>query len=255
MLHKNSVKWILVVLISFFMSACVSNKTPKEPLSKKKESELYMQMGVRYLEMNMLKDAQEKLEAAVEADATNGDAYNALGALYERFKQYDNAENAYKKAITFDKDNISIRNNYGRFLCERGNYQSGLKLLKQALALPLNNRKWFAYTHIGHCELMRGQEQIAEDNFRQALLENKRYLPALFEMQKSSYRSGKFMSARAFLERYLEVSKHTSATLWYAVQTERALGNKKLTEQYKEKLFDLFPASKQAQQLKKAMRK
>ena len=236
------------------MSACVTNKPAKPSLSKKKESELYVQMGVRYLEMNMLKDAKEKLEAAVGTDSTNADAHNALGALYERFKQFDKAEDAYKKAMTLDNDNASISNNYGRFLCTRGDYQGGLKLLKQALSLPLNNRKWFAYTHIGHCELMRGQEQLAEDNFRQALLENKRYLPALFEMQKISYRSGKYMSARAFLARYLEISKHTPATLWYAVQTERVLGNEKLAEEYKGELFNQFPASKEAQQLKKSMR-
>jgi len=254
MLHKKRVRWILIVLISFFMNACVNTNPPKESLSKKKEAELYVQMGVRYLEMNMLKDAQEKLERAVEVDATNSDAYNALGALYEKFKQFDKAENAYKKAMSFDQDNVSIKNNYGRFLCARGNYESGIKLLKNALALPLNNRKWFAYTHIGHCELLQGQKQLAEDNFRQALLENPRYLPALFEMQKISYHSRKFMSARAFLERYLEVSKHTSSTLWFAVQTERALGNKKMAEQYKGQLFSLFPASKEAQRLKKGMR-
>ena len=254
MLHKNRVKRVFIILLSCFISACVSSKPAKPSLSKKKESQLYLQMGVRYLEMNMLKDAKEKLEAAVETDSTNADAHNAMGALYERFKQFDKAGDAYKKAMSFDKDNTSIRNNYGRFLCARGDFKGGVKLLKQALNLPLNNRKWFAYTHIGHCELMRGKEQLAEDNFRQALLENKRYLPALFEMQKISYRSGKFMSARAFLARYLEISKHTPATLWYAVQTERVLGNEKMAEQYKGELFNLFPASKEAQQLKKAMR-
>jgi type IV pilus assembly protein PilF len=59
------------------------------------------------------------------------------------------------------------------------------------------------------------------------------------------------MSSRAFLARYLQLSKHTPATLWYAVQTEEALGNKKLAEQYRQKLFNSFPASKQAQQLKR----
>ncbi len=251
MQHKNKTKWFLIILISFFISACVSNKPPRNKLSNKKESELYLQMGVRYLEMGMLKESKEKLEAAVKVDENNGDAYNALGALYERLQQFPAAERVYKKAVVLRSDNVSIRNNYGRFLCERGKYDEGVKLLRQALAMPLNNRKWFAYNHIGRCELMHGQGQLAEDNFRQALLENGRYLPALFEMQKISYRSGKYMSARAFLARYLQISKHTPATLWYAVQTEEALGNKKLAEQYRQKLFNGFPASKQAQQLKR----
>jgi type IV pilus assembly protein PilF len=82
-----------------------------------------------------------------------------------------------------------------------------------------------------------------------ALQINRHYSPALFEMQKISYHSEKYMSARAFLERYLSVAKHSAASLWYAVQTERALGNQKLAESYRGKLNTLFPASKEAQQL------
>jgi type IV pilus assembly protein PilF len=70
-------------------------------------------------------------------------------------------------------------------------------------------------------------------------------------MQKISYREGKYMSARAFLERYLAVAKHRAKTLWYAVKTENALGNKVLADKYKTQLFTLFPASKETQQLKR----
>ena len=57
-----------------------------------------------------------------------------------------------------------------------------------------------------------------------------------------------------WLERYLAVAKHTPETLWLAVQTERALGNQELAEKYRETLFSRFPASKETQQLKTAIR-
>jgi len=120
--------------------------------------------------------------------------------------------------------------------------------------MPLNNRKWFAYTNIGLCEMRQGQQQLAEGYFRQALQENRSFPPALFEMQKISYRVRNYMSARAFLERYLAVANHNAETLWFAVQTERVLGNKELSEEYREKLLNQFPASKQAQQLRTSIR-
>ena len=238
-----------MVFSSVFLSACISNKKPHEPLSKEKESELYQQMGVRYLEMNMLKEAKEKLEASVEADSNNSEGYNVLGVLYERLKQYEAAGTAYERAVNLNNDDASIFNNYGRFLCERGDYQSGMKYLKQALDLPLNNRKWFALTNIGRCELIQDDNALAEGYFRQALLKNKTYSPALLEMIKISYRTGKYMSVRAFVERYLAVSRHTSATLWHAMHAEKMLGNQQLSEKYKGQLINDFPVSDEAQKV------
>lgn len=252
MQHKVIVKFVFVVLIGLGLNACVGTQHSKNSTPDEKKAELNLQMGARYLEMGMLKTAKEKLETAEQFDSNNAEVHNVLGVLYERLKQYSRASDQYQQAIRLDAEDADIQNNYGRFLCDRGENDAGLELLHQAVAMPLNNRKWFAYTNVGRCELRRGQQQQAEINLRQALQEKNNYLPALFEMQKISYRSGEFMSARAFLQRFLANSKHNSETLWYAVQTERALGNKKLADDYREKLFNLFPASKEAEQLKKA---
>lgn len=249
MLHKRIVKYLVITLISIFISACVSTDKPKDSLSKEEEAKLYLQMGTRYLEMGMLKIAKQNLEAAEQIDSDNGDIHNSLGALYERLRLFPKAREQYQQSIALDPGNYGVKNNYGRFLCERGNYEAGMALLNEALQMPLNNRKWFGYTNIGRCELRNGKIMVAEQHFRNALQINKKFPPALFEMQKISYHSEKYLSARAFLERYLSVAKHNPETLWYAVQTERALGNKKLAEGYKDRLFSLFPTSKEAQQL------
>ncbi len=253
MQHNKIANWGFVVLICLLVNACAGNQGSKDYMSDEKKAALYLQMGVRYLEMDMLKPAKENLELAEQMDANNADTHNALGVLYERMKQYQKTRDQYQQALELDAENAEIKNNYGRYLCERGEYEKGVQLLTQALAMPLNNRKWFAYTNLGRCKLNQGDQQKAENFFRQALQENKAYTPALFEMQKISYRSGKYMSARAFMQRYLSSAKHNSESLWYAVQTERALGNKQTADEYRELLFKLFPASKEADQLKTAV--
>lgn len=247
--HKNFAKLLFLTIICVFVTACISTKHEPEPLTTKQQAALFLKMGVRYMEMNMLITAKENLQKSLKIDPDYGKAHNAIGALYERLKQYELAEEHYQRAIQLSPDKPSIKNNFGRFLCERGDHETGMQFLEQALEMPLNNRKWFAYTNIGRCELQHGQQKKAESNFRQALQANKRFSPALFEMLRISYRTKNYMSARGFLERYLEVSSHTAKTLWYAVQTERALGNKKQAEKYKEMLFQQFPASKETQQL------
>ncbi len=254
MLHSKSIKWLLVALLCVLVSACVSTQGSKKSVSNKEKAALNLKIGGRYLELNMLEIAKEKIELAISQDSKNAKAYNTLGVLYERLKLYDKAGKQYKKAIQLDDNDASIQNNYGRFLCEKDDYQAGLALLKKAISMPFNHRKWFAYTNIGRCELGQGDPVAAERSFRQALQENKSYSPALSEMQKISYKAKKYMSARAFLERFLAVSKHTSETLWYAVQTERALGNKAMSDKYREQLLKRFPTSKESEQVKTAIR-
>jgi len=250
MQYKKSIKYLLIVLIMVVISACVSSKRPKQDLSDEQQAALYLKMGARYLEMDMLTIAKENLETAEEIDPDNANIHNALGALYERMNLLSEAREQYQVAIALDGTNFSTKNNYGRFLCDRGEYEAGIQLLNEVLAMPLNKRKWFAYTNVARCELRNGQQKEAEYNLRSALQINKNFVPALLEMQKISYHSEKYMSARAFLERYLGRAKHNADTLWYAVQTERALGDQKKAELYEDKLFSLFPMSKQARQLR-----
>lgn len=237
-------KMLLVVFISIVLNGCGGNAS-KDKMSNNEQAQLFMQMGARYLKLGMLKIAKEKLEEGEALDANNADIHNLLGVLYERLKKVDEAGQQYQLANQLGIENAGIKNNYGRFLCEKGDYQAGKELLLAALALPLNRRKWFAYTNLAKCELSQGHQKVAERYFRMALRMNKTYSPALAEMQKISYQLEKYMSARAFLERYLAVAKHSAQTLWYGIQTERVLGNRALEEQYREYMFRLFPLSEE----------
>lgn len=224
-----------------------------ESMTKEEKALLNLQMGVRYLDMGMLEVAKQKLDTALKLDSRNADIHNALADFYERIHEVESADDHYETAVDLSPDNFSIRNNYGRFLCDRGKFAEGIGLLQQSLDLPLNNRKWFALTNMGICYLKQNNAQLAESYFRQALQVDSTYSAALLEMMKISYQNGNYMSARAFLERYLGPARHTAETLWYAMQTERALGNEVMSLQYLDQLLLSFPASKEAQQAKTAV--
>ncbi|NOT12072.1 MAG: type IV pilus biogenesis/stability protein PilW [Methylococcaceae bacterium] len=245
----NILNRIPLVLLTASLLAC-SATTEKQSSDS---SEVYLQLGVRYLSMNRLEIAKENLEHALKIDSHNAQAHDALAFLYEKLNKFDVAKEHYQTALDIAPEDLNIQNNYGRFLCDRGEFEKGMVLLSQALSTPLNEQQWRALTNAGRCQLAMKQPQKAEDYFRQALQLNGSYAPALQEMQKICYLRGDLWPAKGFLQRYLSVANHTPQTLWIAIQTERALGNQKQAGDYQKLLLETFPVSEEAKLIKSAL--
>ncbi len=211
--------------------------------------DVHLQLGVRYLSMNKLELAKENLLLALNEDSGNAQAHNALAFLYEKLNQPDQAKDHYETALNLEHDDLSVKNNFGRFLCEHGEHEAGMALLSEASSNPINDRQWMALTNAGRCQLSMGQKQLAENYFRQALQFNNSYAPALSEMQKIAYEKGDFWAAKGYLQRYLGGAEHTAETLWFAAFAERALGSKELARQYRRLLLEKFPLSKEAKKI------
>lgn len=243
---------IVFCLTAVFLTACVSDGGTTSATSEEK-AVTYLDMGVRYMSMGELKFAKENLEKALDMDSGNADIHNAAAALYEKLQEPDNARSHYQTALRIDSENPQSQNNYGRFLCESGAQAEGLEHLNKALAMPLNNRRWFALTNAGRCLLKQGQKTQAEAYFREALQLEADYEPALLELLKIAYNDRNYLSAKAFLQRHQSVSKPSAESLWYAMQIEYALGHKNLAEQYKTSLLNDFPAAEEANRVRTAI--
>ena len=233
------------------VASCASStgNSPKEDLAS-----IHLQLGVRYMDLNKLEIAKENLQLALKKDPNNAQVHNAFAILYEKLNDYDNAKDHYEMALDESPKDWSIQNNFGRFLCDRGEYEQGMALLTQAISTQLNDRQWLALTNAGRCQQAMKQQQSAKAYFKQALILNSTYPPALLEMQKISYQSGEYWPAKGYLQRYLSVAAHTSGTLWFGMQTERALGNVELAKEYQHLLLEEFPLSDEAKQIKPVLR-
>lgn len=235
------------------LSGCLFNTG--ETVSDKDNAVVHTRLGMEYLSLGQLTVAQDKLLKAIELDSENVDAHDALAVLYEKITDFPKAQQHFEEALNLSPGNTGTLNNYGRFLCERGDFQTGIAYLKQAREVPLNNNKWFALTNLGRCELLMGKQEAAEAYFRDALQLQPRYAPALLELQRVCYRQGNYLSAQAFMQRYLEVAEHTAGTLWVAIQTETALGNTEQAASYRELLLQKYANSYEAKQVLAASRK
>lgn len=214
-----------------------------------KPTDIYLQLGIRYMDLGKLELAKENLQKALEKGPNNARAHSALAFLNEKINHFDEARQHYETALGLSPDDIGIQNNYGKFLCDRRQFDRGLALLTQATSNLLNDRQWMALTNAARCHLGMGQRTQAVALLNQALDLNRQYSAALLEMQKISYQMGDYKAAEDYLQRYLGEANHTPETLWVGIQTEQALGNMSLANEYRNLLLDKFPRSNEAKQI------
>lgn len=232
-----------ILFLAILLISCAS--VTKEDKNENSAS-IYLQLGVRYMDLGKLEIAKENLQLAQEKDPGNTQVHNAFAFLYEKLNDYSQAKEQYDAALELSPHDWSVQNNFGRFLCDHGEYKQGMALLIAASSTQLNDRQWLALTNAGRCQLAMGQKQSAGTYFKQALIINNAYAPALLEMQKLSYQNGDYLAAKDYLQRYLNGAAQTSGTLWFGMLTERALGNKDLAKEYQKLLVEKFPLSEEA---------
>ena len=236
---------ITIILLTIALTACSwFSKAPAE-----KPTEIYLQLGIRYMDLNKLELAKENLQKALEKEPNNARAHSALAFLFEKITHFEQARQHYEAALGLSPDDIGIQNNYGKFLCDRRQFERGLGLLTQASSNLLNDRPWMALTNAARCHLGMGQRPQAIVQLKQALGLNGQYSAALMEMQKISYQMGDYKASSDYLQRYLGEANHTPETLWVGIQTEQALGNLSLANEYRNLLLDKFPGSNEAKQV------
>ncbi len=217
-----------------------------ESIKDTESANIYLQLGVRYMDLNKLEIARENLQLALKKDPQNSQVHNACGFLYEKLHDNQQAKQHYQQAIKLSPKDWSVQNNFGRFLCDSHEIVQGLALLKLASATSLNDKQWIALTNAGRCELEREQKQTAQGYFEQALRLNATYVPALLEMQKVSFQTRDYLAAQTYFKRYMDVGIYTPASLWIAKQTEFALGNNAIARDYQGILLEKFPLSNEA---------
>lgn len=213
-------------------------------------ADIYLQLGVRYLNLNKLEIARENLQHAIRLDSKNAQAFNALAFLDEKLGKIDEARSHYQTAISLTPEDLGVRNNYGRFLCEEGETQKGMDLLTATTTDKLNERPWLAMTNLGRCYMQLAQYSEAQIYFEQALQLNENYAPALIEMQKVHYQQGNFSAAKVYLQRYAQLSEQTPESLLIAAQVEGASGNLGMAKHYETLLLTKFPLSAEAKRFK-----
>jgi type IV pilus assembly protein PilF len=223
-----------------------SNVTKPQP---ERAAELNLELAIEHLRKGNLSQAKERVDRALEQNPRFGRAHLIAGMLYNRLGEEDQAESHFERAVSLEPKNPEFKNNYAVYLCQHNKFERGKKVALEAAADPLYKTPEVAFLNAGNCARSGGDSKNAEEYFRRALAAKPRFGEALFQMADLEYHQTEYMSARAFLERYLEVGRTSPATLWLGVRIERGLGNKAQAQHYAQRLKAEYPSAAQTKEL------
>jgi len=182
--------------------------------------EIQLDIAQVYEENKRWADAEQAIHAAekIQPDSTGKEMTGfLLGAMFERQKKFDQAEEEFRKVLNANPRNSSTLNYYGYMLADRGiRLEEAAGLIKRALADDPNNAAYqdslgWAYfkqnkleeaekllrqaatreshdptilSHLGDVYAKMGKDSLAEAQWRKSLDEWHRALPADFDAAK-----------------------------------------------------------------------
>jgi len=170
--------------------------------------------GVQSLETGRYSEAIEKLNKATSLLPTNAVAWNALGLAYQYSGEFSSAENAYNRALNFDRDLAEARFNLGCVLLEQNKAEAAraqfttyllrrgsspevlLKLGSAQLkmrdvsgaeksfqeVIRLSPQNAEAFNGLGLAKMQRGRFQEAAQHFQNARKSDPAFAPALLNL-------------------------------------------------------------------------
>lgn len=249
--HKGL--YLAVILV---LSACASTPDIKPDANESPDSlaETNLKLGIGYLQQGQRDLALSKLQRAVELDPKLAKAHSAIAVLYDQAGQSDLALQHAERAVSLDPQDAAAHLNYGTFLCKQNQLAQADAQFQMVFKNPLNVSPEFAYENAGVCVMRVPDPAKAEQYFRSALQLNPKLPISLYQMAVLHYQTERYLQARAYLQRYSEVSRHTPQSLWLGIKVERQLGDKNTASGYALQLRSNFPDSEEARLLQESER-
>lgn len=249
---KNSNRIVPGVICLLLMAGCVSTTTgsitePKR--DDKNAADLNYQLGARYYQQGSYDLARDRLLLAIEIDPRKAVAYTTLGLTYEALENTRLATEAYENSIRVAPRDFNVQNAYAVFLCRQKDFSKAAKYFDKAISHPENDDSQVSMTNAGMCMMDKPDVDAAEAYFRAALVRKPNYGDALLQLCLLKYRQKDYLSARAFLQRFMSSNISTAGVLYLASRIEDNLDNDRGRTEYEDQLIRDFPTSSEARKV------
>ena len=240
---------LIIVSMSFLLLACASTQEQKK---NHKIAVSNVRLGVGYLQQGKVDAALEKIKRALEVEPDYPEAHSSIALVYQQLGENEKAEEHYKTALEFLPEDGIINNNYATLLCNVGKpLEAEPHFLK-----AINNRRYRtpaqALENLGSCLMQVPDLDKAEKYLRQALRLNPKLPGALLQMVRVGLERKRYMSSRAYLQRYQEVARMNPQSLMLGIQVEKKLGDNKAVVDFESQLRRDFPDSSETRKLLEA---
>lgn len=241
-----------VFFIVMLLGACShAKKNASEEADPLKAAQINTELGFGYLRQGEVEIAISKFERAISYDATSISAHYALGLAYEQQGKVGLAEEYFQRALKLDEQDSAANNNYGTFLCRQQRLLEAEKYFLAALKDPKYQTPELAYLNAALCVKKIPDYPKAEVYLKKVLDLNPKVPVALYHMADIQYDKKNYLSARAYLQRFMELGSADARILWLGFEIEKRMGASAQAKLFADKLLKEFPVSQEAEKLKK----
>ncbi len=129
----------LLLIVQFSLLGCVTVKEGGAPIVKPDPiamAKSRIALGLGYLERGSTIRAHDNLQQALNHAPNYYRAQLSMAHYYESVGEELKAEQMYKRALRQHSNNGNVLNNYGTFLCKRGEYKKADRMFTQAIEQP-----------------------------------------------------------------------------------------------------------------------
>lgn len=104
-----------MILRALALTAALVAFAPAAYADQRSDAKAQVEFGIKVAQTGLWKEATYRWEKATQLDPTYAEAWNNLAVGYEHQGRFEEAEQAYQRALKLDPNNVLIRQNYDLF--------------------------------------------------------------------------------------------------------------------------------------------
>lgn len=221
----------LIIALLLLQSCQVLNK------SKTHDAASYnTQLGLAYLNQGDRPRAKRKLLTALAQAPDSPEANASMAYFLEKCGDMERAAVYYRKAMALAPKNGAQLNNYGAFLCRRGQYSQAESYFLKAIDDVQYIHTAGAYENAGICAAAIPNYTKAKMYFVKALEQDPSRRQSLYELVKIEVKLGHESAAVTYLQKYPSIVLSDPTLLALAIKVAHKAGMFTLEANYKLRL-------------------
>ncbi len=193
---KNKNLLLALILITLFSCATAGQK---------KDGILHYKLGLARLRAGQYQSAFVEFQKALEFYDADKDVYNALGYVYLKWDDLNNAEKSFTKAVKLDPDFSEGYNNLCLVEYRRKEYEKADGFCNKALSNPLYATPENAFFNLGLVLFKLKKYNASIEAFTQATRRKSDYYPAYYGLAVIYNLTGDYGNASRSLERAIDL--------------------------------------------------
>ncbi|QDP00387.1 type IV pilus biogenesis/stability protein PilW [Thalassotalea sp. PS06] len=235
-------------------SGCVTQNYAEEKpvvdraVDDQQKAKTRISLALSYLNMGNMAQAKFNLERAKEFAPKSVEVYTAFAHYFEVVSEDEQAEQAYRKALSIEGNDADTLNNFGVFLCRQERVDEAEKYFKAAIRVPSYLRISETYENIALCHLKMNNFGKAEDALERSLAHSPNRASGLLQLAQFNYAKRDYDQAGLYMSRFeLATRRFTPQAMALAFKIQQKMGNGEIAENYAKMLMNMFPESDEAQ--------